>query len=70
MLELREAVGEFDFRHSDDDMEISGLYEEHWRHISAYLAVVKPFVKATVDLGGDTYPAACLVVPMLDQVIK
>jgi hypothetical protein len=69
LFQLRHAVGEFDERHNNDDMGTSELEEEHWRHIAAYLKIVEPFEKATKLLGGDTYPAACMVIPMLDQVI-
>ena len=51
-------------------MGTSELTEENWRLIGAYLTVVGPFEKASKTLGGDTYPAACMVVPMLDQVIR
>ena len=59
---------EFDERHADDNMDTCGLQEEDWKLISAYLIVVGPFEKATKLLGGDNYPAACMVIPMLDQV--
>ena len=57
---------EFDARRAAE--EGSGLEEEHWRHLVAYLEVVKPFEEATKMLGGDSYPASTMVVPMLDQV--
>jgi hypothetical protein len=63
---LRRAVEEFDVRRAVE--EGSGLEEDDWRHLSAYLEVVKPFEEATKLLGGDTYPASTMVVPMLDQV--
>ena len=68
--ELRAAVEQFDENHIIDDMGTSELEDENWRLIAAYLIVVKPFEKASKTLGGDTYPAACTVVPMLDQVIQ
>jgi len=51
-------------------MGTSELEDENWRLIAAYLIVVKPFEKASKTLGGDTYPAACTVVPMLDQLLE
>ncbi len=57
---------EFDARRAAE--EGSGLEEEHWRHLVAYLEVVKPFEEATKLLGGDSYPASTMVIPMLDQV--
>ena len=70
LYELRLAVEQFDENHSVDDMGTSELTEENWRLIGAYLTVVGPFEKASKTLGGNTYPAACMVVPMLDQVIR
>jgi hypothetical protein len=69
LFELRAAVEQFDKNHIIDDMGTSELEDENWRLIAAYLTVVKPFEKVSKTLGGDTYPGACMVVPMLDQVI-
>lgn len=66
---LRLPVEEFDERHQHDNVHISGLEEDDWRIISAYIEVVQPFIKASKLLGGDTYPAACMVVPMVDQLL-
>ena len=66
LVVLRRAVEEFDERRAAE--EGSGLEEEHWRHLVAYLEVVKPFEEATKVLGGDSYPASTMVIPMLDQV--
>ena len=40
----------------------------NWRLIKAYMDLVAPFEIATKKLGGDTYPASMMVVPMLDQL--
>ena len=69
LFELRPAVQEYDFRHENDGVGICGLDDEDWRLIEAYLIMVKPFERATKVLGGDTYPAAGMVVPMLDDLL-
>ena len=69
LCQLQETVEEFDERHQDDGVEISGIVEDDWRLIKAYLEVVKPFMNASKLLGGDTYPAATMVIPMLDQLL-
>ena len=69
LFELRPAVQEYDFRHENDGVGICGLDDEDWRLIEAYLIVVEPFERATKVLGGDTYPAAGMVVPMLDDLL-
>jgi hypothetical protein len=61
-------VEEYDTRHEDDDRAVSDLQDHHWTVIGAYLKVVQPFEKASAKLGGDKYPAACMVIAMLDQV--
>ena len=68
MLVLRPVVEIFDRRHLDDERHLSGLEENDWEYITMYLKIVAPFEAASKLLGGDTYPAACMVVPMLDQV--
>ena len=60
---------EYDFRHENDGVGICGLDDEDWRLIEAYLIMVEPFERATKVLGGDTYPAAGMVVPMLDDLL-
>ena len=55
LYQLKETVEEFDDRHQDDDVGTSGIGEDEWRLIKAYLEVVKPFMNASKLLGGDTY---------------
>jgi hypothetical protein len=50
-------------------MDTSALTDGDWYLIAAYLKVVKPFDTASRLLGGDKYPAACMVIPMLDEVL-
>jgi len=66
---LKDAVEIFDERHQDDNVTISHMEEGNWRIITVYLAVVAPFIKASRLLGGDTYPASCMVIPMMDQLL-
>jgi hypothetical protein len=65
---LRSTIQEYDVRHEADNLDISGLEDDDWEVIGAYIKVVEPFVSASRLLGGDSYPAAGMVVPMLDQV--
>jgi hypothetical protein len=67
---LRDAVKEFDARHDNDDVSTSGIQEEDWDLIEVYIKVIEPFEKASKLLGGDSYPAACMVIPMLAQVCE
>jgi len=68
LYEIRESVDLSDLRHEDDGRTTSGLQEEHWVVIGAYVKVVEPFVTANALLGGDKFPTAPLVIPTLDQV--
>ena len=68
LYELRDAIEIYDMRHGQDSMTTSGLNDSDWVVLKVHLDVVKPFEKASKMLGGDTYPAACIVIPMLDQV--
>ena len=68
LYELRTAIEEFDDRHQLDGTDICGLGEEEWRLIKAYMDLVAPFEIASRMLAGDTYPAAMMVVPMLEQL--
>ena len=69
LYELRDTVQEYDDRHQLDESDLCGLVDEDWRLIRAYLDIVKPFEKASKLLGGDQYPAAGMVVRMLDELI-
>ena len=59
----------FDVSHADDGQPASNIDEDDWAVLEVYLKVVEIFEEASKLLGGDTYPAACMVIPMLDQVI-
>ena len=68
IYEIRAAVEEYDDRHQEDEFTTLDLEDQDWLVIKAYITVVKPFEMAYKVLGGDSYPAACMVIPMLDQV--
>ena len=70
LYQLRAAIEEFDALHQDDGTDICGLGEEEWRLIKAYMDLVAPFKIATKKLGGDTYPASMMVVPMLAELLN
>ena len=55
--------------HADDGQPASNIDEDDWAVLEVYLKVVEPFEEASKLLGGDTYPAVYMVIPMLDQVI-
>jgi hypothetical protein len=65
---LRSVVDIYDSRHLLDDQTTSDIYDRDWEYIDVYLKVVGPFDAASKLLGGDTYPSASMVIPMLDQV--
>ena len=69
MFLLKDVVFLYDERHAEDGQTISQIDEDDWAVLEVYLKVVETFEEASKLLGGDTYPAACMVIPMLDQVI-
>ena len=70
MFLLKDVVFLYDERHAEDGKPSSHMDEDDWAVLEVYLKVVEPFEEASKLLGGDTYPAACMIIPMLDQVIK
>ena len=68
LLVLKSAIEIYDERNEHSNHNVSDIGVIDWELIEMYLTGVKPFESASTLLGGDTYPAACIVIPMIDQL--
>ena len=69
MIQLQNSLVMFMERH-ELPTDIDMLEDDDWTLLGSYVAGVKPFVSASKLLGGENYPSACAVIPLLDQVSK
>ena len=68
LLVLKSAIEIYDERNEHSNHNVSDIGVIDWELIEMYRTGVKPFESASTLLGGDTYPAACIVIPMIDQL--
>ena len=73
LLQLRVAVEVFQEsttreENDEDEDPIDDIVDNDWLLMQDYVYAVKPFQVLSKFLGGEKYPAACLVIPALDQI--
>ena len=67
IVELRAVVELFHEQNPELDT-VDQLEESDWPELVTYLKAVEPLMTATNVFGGEKYPSACAVIPVLDQV--
>ena len=73
LLQLRVSVEVFQERNTreindEDEVPIDDIVDNDWLLMQDYVNAVKPFQVLSKFLGGENYPAACSVIPALDQI--
>ena len=68
MIVLRSSLVTFQDQHNMPD-RLDPIQDEDWPVLKSYVRGVEPFVSASRLLGGEKYPTASSVIPLIDQVV-
>ena len=53
---------------NEDDIEVPLLTNDNWQYIEDYCSTIEPFTEAVKMMGGEGYPTASCVIPVIDAM--